>query len=61
MTIALPYTASCGIDPDDTIEVSADTDVAIIPNGGSLYLTPKKARKLAKAIKRAARVAEGRA
>lgn len=61
MTVSLPYTASCSIDPDDTIQISADGDVGIIPSGGSLFLTPKKARKLAKALKLAARRVEGRA
>lgn len=60
------YTAACHYEPTDTILVEAfpeESEVRLEAKGCSdrfvsVYLSPKKARRLAKAIKKAAKRAE---
>jgi hypothetical protein len=59
----LPFEVACLYDENDTVQVDlavSDSEVIVFGPGGSVYLTPKKARKLAKALKAAARQAEER-
>lgn len=63
----LPFTAVCDLDgtptPDEVVVEDSGTEVALFAYRGgrlvtSVYLEPAKARKLAKAIKKAARKVE---
>ena len=63
----LPFTAVCDLDgsatPDEFVVEDGGTEVVVYAyrNGGivsSLYIAPAKARRLAKAIKKAARKVE---
>jgi dihydrodipicolinate synthase/N-acetylneuraminate lyase len=53
------YVAECKYEPADAVTVRQSGHEVIVygPNGDSVYLTPKEARLLAKAVKKAAKSA----